>query len=53
MLGRAVFTTVMSSSSMNVAIETAIRVHHFRLMWNISGGRGTLRQEALSGCLTI
>jgi len=31
-LGRAVLTTVMSSSSMNVAMTTAARVHHFRVM---------------------
>ena len=30
MEGSAVFTTVMSSRSMNVATLTAINVHHFR-----------------------
>jgi hypothetical protein len=30
--GRAVFTTVMSSRSMNVATLTAMRVHHFLAM---------------------
>src|SRR5262245_58873435 len=30
MSGRATLTTVMSSSSMNVAIEIRTRVHHFR-----------------------
>src|SRR3954453_12550825 len=31
-LGSATFTTVTSSSSMNVAVQTAIRVHHLRSM---------------------
>jgi hypothetical protein len=29
-LGRATFTTVMSSRSINVAVQTAMSVHHFR-----------------------
>ena len=30
MSGSATFTTVMSSNSMNVAVQTAMRVHHLR-----------------------
>ena len=32
MSGNATFTTVMSSSNMNVAIEIRTRVHHLRSM---------------------
>src|SRR4051794_33395191 len=35
MLGSATFTIVMSTSSMNVATQTARRVHHFRSMTSI------------------
>src|SRR3954449_13260191 len=37
--GSAVFTTVMSSSNMNVATDTARRVHHLRAI-GISPGVG-------------
>jgi hypothetical protein len=30
MSGRATLTTVMSSSSMKVPVQTAVSVHHFR-----------------------
>src|SRR5271168_78761 len=35
--GRATFTTVMSRRSMNVAVQTAIRVHHLRSRAGIGG----------------
>src|ERR1700728_2126265 len=37
MSGSATFTTVMSSRSMNVAVQTAIRVHHLRSIPGIGG----------------
>src|SRR5436309_1795792 len=40
MSGRATLTIVMSSSSMNVATQTAISVHHLRSMPSSSRGRG-------------
>src|SRR5688572_23772417 len=41
MSGRATLTTVMSSSSMNVATQTVSRVHHLRSMWRARlAGRG-------------
>ena len=37
MSGSATFTTVMSSRSMNIAVQTAIRVHHLRSRAGIGG----------------
>ena len=45
MSGRATFTTVMSSSSMKVAVQTAMRVHHLRS----SAGMGAPSIGILSG----
>src|ERR1700678_2087611 len=49
MSGSATLTTVMSSSSMNVAVQTAIRVHHLRSSPGMSGsfrGEGGVYSKA-------
>ena len=49
MFGSATFTTVMSSSSMNTASDTAISVHHLRSTLLLSRGGapapGTIRNR--------
>src|SRR5256885_719557 len=45
MSGRAMFTIVMSSRSMNVATDTAVSVHHFRSTIGILRRRGRQRSS--------
>jgi hypothetical protein len=44
---------VMSSSSMNVATLTTPSIHHLRVMSVTSVASSTIRQETLSGNLSI
>ena len=52
MSGSATFTTVMSNSSMNVAVHTAMSVHHLRSsagMWAPFDGVGGTAGDRRSG----
>ncbi len=49
MLGNAVFTTVMSSSSMNTATFTTARVTHLRAMSKTSCASSTMVRKPCKG----
>ena len=50
MLGRATFTTVMSSSNMKVPVQTATSAHHFRSMaFTLSNARPRILDPGAAG----